>query len=204
VVDENNQPIAKQEFVLTSANGKEQKKKTNDKGEAKFGGLDDGAYTLHGQIAGYVAAKSEPMEVSGNSEKPCKMTLVSANYANAKLQEVMQLIQQKKLPEAEAAAKKVVEMMPAEGAAHYVLAVAYAYSGKEEAVPEITKAVELSPDKFKDKELPIKMQALNQQAEIAKNKKDFTGAIKKYEQMLAMSPNDPTVLYNMAVTYAAE
>ena len=203
MVDENDKPIAKQEFTLTSGTGKQQKKKTNDEGQAKFGGLDDGTYTLSAELPGFVAGKSAPMEVSGNAEKPCKYTLVSAAYANSKLQEVMGLVQQKKFTEAEAAAKKLVEVMPGEGAAHYVLAVTYAYEGKDEAGPEIKKAVELSPEKFKDKELPIQMQALNQQAENAKQKKDFPAAIGKYEQMLTMSPNDPTVLYNMAVTYAA-
>jgi hypothetical protein len=84
VSDENDKPVAKQEFTLTSDKGKTQKKKTNDQGEAKFGGLDDGTYTLSAEIQGYVSSKSAPMEVSGNAEKPCKYTLVSATYANAK------------------------------------------------------------------------------------------------------------------------
>ncbi|MBI2816974.1 MAG: tetratricopeptide repeat protein [Acidobacteria bacterium] len=203
MVDESDKPIAKQEFTLTSESGKQHKKKTNEQGEAKFGGLDDGTYTLSSEIPGFVEGKSAPMEVSGNAEKPCKYTLVSAAYANGRLKEVMSLIQQKKFAEAEATSKKLVEMMPGEGAAYYVLAVTYAYEGKEEAIPTIKKAVELAPDKFKDKELPIQMQALNQQAENAKQKKDFPAAIQKYETMLSISPNDPTVLFNMAVTYAA-
>ena len=202
VVDETDKPVAKQEFTLASAAGKTKKGKTNDQGEVKFTGLDDGSYTLSGEIQGYVESKSAPIEVSGNAEKTCKYTLVSATFANAKLQEVMQLVQQKKLADAEAAAKKITDMMPGEASAHYVLSVAYAYEGKSaEAEPEVKKAAELMPDKFKDKVVPIQMQALNQEAEMLKAKGDNAGAIKKYEAMLVVSPNDPTVYYNMAVTY---
>ena len=203
VVDENDKPIAKQEVTLTSASGKSSKKKTNDQGEVKFGGLDDGAYTLAGEIQGYVAAKSAAYELSGNAEKPCKYIVVSASFANGKLQEVMQLIQQKKTADAEALAKQLIEMMPGEGSTHYVLAVAYAYDGSDSAETEVKKAAELSPDKFKDKVMPIQMQALNQQAEAAKQKRDYQAAIKKYEAMQKLSPNDATVYYNMAVAYAS-
>lgn len=196
VVDESGKPLAKQEITLTSSAGKQQKKKTNDQGEVKFGGVDDGSYTVGAE--GAVAGK---VDVTGNAEQPCKYVALSAAFANSKLQEVMQLVQNKKYEEAEDAAKKLVEMMPGEGAAHYVLAVAYAYEGKEDAGTEVKKAAELSPDKFKDKVVPIQMQSLNQEAEMAKQKNDYAGAIKKYESMLAVSPNDPTVYYNMAVTY---
>ncbi len=197
VVDESGKPVAKQEITLTSSAGKQQKKKTNDQGEVKFGGVDDGLYTIGGE--GAVAGK---VDVTGNADQPCKYVALSAAFANSKLQEVMQLVQNKKYAEAEAAAKKLVELMPGEGAAHYVLAVAYAYEGKEDAVTEAKKAAELNPDKFKDKVGPIQMQILNQQAETAKQKGDFPAAIKRYEAILAVSPNDPTVYYNMAVTYA--
>lgn len=202
VVDESDKPVGKQEFTVASASGKSKKAKTNDQGEVKFSGLDDGSYTVSGEIQGYVQSKSAPVELSGNAEKTCKYTLVTAQYANAKLQEVMQLVQQKKLAEAEATAKKLTEMMPGEASAHYVLSVAYAYEGKSaEAEPEVKKAAEILPDKFKDKVIPIQMQALNQEAETLKAKGDNAGAIKKYETMLTVSPNDPTVYYNMAVTY---
>jgi tetratricopeptide (TPR) repeat protein len=202
VVDEADKPVGKQEFTVASASGKSKKAKTNDQGQVKFSGLDDGAYTLSGEIQGYVQSKSAPVELSGNAEKSCKYTLVSAQFANAKLQEVMQLVQQKKLADAEATAKKLIEMMPGEASAHYVLSVAYAYQGKSaEAEPEVKKAAELLPEKFKDKVIPIQMQSLNQEAETLKAKGDNAGAIKKYEAMLTVSPNDPTVYYNMAVTY---
>lgn len=202
IVDETDKPIAKQEFTLTSDKGKESKKKTNDKGELKFGGLDDGTYSLSGEVVGYVAGKW-PVDIAGNGEKSGKYTLVSAGYANAKLQEVMQLIQGKKLADAETLAKKLVETMPTEASAHYVLSVVYAYEGNDQAGAEVKKAAELNPKSYSDKLLPIQMQGLNQQAEAAKQKKDFATALKKYEEMSALSPNEPTVYYNMAVAYAA-
>lgn len=195
VVDENGSPVAKQEITLTSAAGKKKESKTNDQGEVKFGTMDDGSYSIgrEGAVVGRV-------DVSGTAQ-PCKYIAVSAQFANGKLQEVMQLIQGRKFPEAEVAAKKVVELMPSEGAAHYVLSVAYAYQGKEDADGEVKKAADLSPDKFKDKVVPIEMQALNAQAEEARQKNDIPGAIKKYEAILQISPDNPTVYYNMAVTY---
>ncbi len=227
VVDETDKPIAKQEFILTSAAGKQSKKKTNDQGEVKFSGLDDGSYTLNGEIQGYVTGKSAPMEVSGNAEKPCKFTLVSATYANTKLQAVMQLVQEasqflqqavrltgddakkksqeaaEKFKSAEQTGKALIQLMPGEAAGHYVLSVVYAYQGNEAAGDAVKKAAELNPEKFKDKVVPIQMQTLNVEAELAKQKNDFNGALKKYEAMLALAPNDSTVYYNMAVTYAA-
>ena len=196
IVDEEGKPVAKQEFLLTSAGGKQTKKKTGDQGDLKFTGLDDGSYTLGGE-----ALVPSKYEVSGNTEIACKYTVVSAASANAKLQEVMQLVQQKKYAEAEEKSKKLVEIMPNEGASHYVLAVAYAYQGNEAAGAEVKKAAELSPDKFQKNVVPIQMQALNIEAEQAKQKGDYPGAIKKYESMLAVAPNDPIAYYNMAVTY---
>ena len=201
IVDETGKPLAKQEIVLTTAGTqKEQKKKTNDKGEVEFKGLDDGSYQLSAE-APYLPAKSEPIDLSGNAEKTCKQVVPSVTYANSELQSVMLLVQQKKYAEAEEKSKKLVTMMPNEGASHYVLAVTYAYEGNEAAIPEVKKAAELTPDKFQKNVVPIQMQVLNQEAEVLKQKGDYPGAIKKYEAMVAVSPNDPTVFYNMAVTY---
>ena len=162
VADEDGKPVAKQEFMLTSAGGKQVKKKTGDQGEVKFTGLDDGSYTLGGE--GSVPGK---FEVAGNTEVACKFTVVSAAAANSKLQEIMQLVQAKKYAEAEEKSKKLVLIMPSEGASHYVLAVAYAFQGNEAAGAEVKKAAELSPDKFQKNVIPIQMQALNIEAEQA-------------------------------------
>ena len=203
IVDETGKPLAKQEIVLTTAGTqKEQKKKTNDKGEVEFKGLDDGSYQISAE-APYLPAKSEAIELSGNAEKTCKQVIPSVTYANSELQSVMQLVQQKKYAEAEEKSKKLVAMMPNEGASHYVLAVTYAYEGNEAAVAEVKKAAELTPDKFQKNVGPIQLQAFNTEADALRQKGDIPGAIKKYEAMLAISPNDPTVYFNLAITYAA-
>jgi len=197
VLDDSGQPVAKKDIVLTSSGGKQTKKKTNEQGEVKFTGVEDGAYSiaLDGAVPGRV-------EVSG-ADTPCKYNALSAATANAKISGVMDLIKERKYPEAEAEAKKVVDLMPGEATAHYALAVAYAYTGNEQAGAEADKAAELSPDRFKDKVNLIKMQAINVQAENDKKKGDFNSAIKRYQSLQGLAPNDPTVYYNMAVTYGA-
>jgi tetratricopeptide (TPR) repeat protein len=203
VVDEAGKPIEKGEMVLTAVDGgKENKRRTNDKGQVEFKGLDDGAYTIRGDVEGYVFSNSAPMEIAGNVTKPCNYTLVSATHANSMLQGVLNLLQQKKVAEAETSALKAVELMPEESGAHYVLAVAYATGGKEpEALSSIKKAAELSPEKFGDKVEIVHMSAISVQADQLMAKNDFDGAIKKYEQMIALNPSEPIAYYNMAVAY---
>jgi tetratricopeptide (TPR) repeat protein len=203
IVDETGKPIAKGEMVLTAVNGgKENKRRTNDRGQIEFKGLDDGAYQIRGNVDGYVFSSSAPIELSGNVTKPCNHTLISANAANVMLQEVLQLTQQKKVPEAEEKAKKVVETLPEESGAHYVLAVAYASGGKEpEAVASIKKAAELNQEKFGPMVKVVHMSALSAQADQLMAKNDYDGAIKKYEAMVAVDPAEPIAYYNMAVAY---
>jgi outer membrane protein assembly factor BamD (BamD/ComL family) len=206
VVDETGKPIAKGEIVLTAVNGgKETKRKTNDRGQVEFKGLDDGAYQVGGNVDGYVFSPSAPMNLSGNVTQPCSHTLVSTNHANTILQEVLQLTQQKKLAEAEEKGKKVVELMPEESGSHYVLAFALASAGKEpEAVAAITKAAELSPEKYKDKVKDVQMMAIGTQADQLMAKGDLDAAIKKYESMLAVNNTGEIASYayfNMAVAY---
>ena len=203
IVDEAGKPIEKGEMVLTAVEGgKESRRKTNEKGQIEFKGLDDGAYQIRGNVDGYVSSQSPRMELSGNVTKPCNHTLISANHANAMLQEVLLLTQQKKLAEAEEKGKKVVEMLPEESGSHYVLAVAYATGGKEtEALAAIKKAAELSPEKFQDRVQVVQMSAISVQADQLMAKNDYAGAIKKYEAMIAVNPTEPIAYYNMAVAY---
>ena len=203
IVDETGKPIEKGEMILTAVDGgKENKRRTNDKGQVEFKGLDDGAYTIRGNEDGYIFSNSAPMEVAGNITKPCAYTLVSAAHANTLLQGVLNLLQQKKVAEAETSALKAVELMPDESGAHYVLAVAYATGGKEpEAVASIKKAAEMSPEKFGDKVEIVHMSAISVQADQLMAKNDFDGAIKKYQEMIALNPTEPIAYYNMAVAY---
>jgi tetratricopeptide (TPR) repeat protein len=202
VVDEKGTPIAKQEFILTGA-GKEFKKKTNDKGQVEFGGLDDGSYQLQGTIEGYVLSKSSPMEIAGNVEKPCTYTLMTAAYANSLLMEVQGLLQKKDYPAAQEKGKKTAEMLPNESAAHYMVAVAYAYTGNEEdSSAAMKKAAELNPEQYEKMIPSIRLAALDAQVKAADAKKDLDGMMKIYERMLEATEEKGTVYYNMATSYA--
>ncbi|MGH9785870.1 MAG: tetratricopeptide repeat protein [Terriglobia bacterium] len=204
-VDETGKPLAKQEFVLTAVNGgKETKRRANDQGLAEFKGLDDGSYHVRpgDDIQGYVIHKSPPIQLSGNQTQTCTHKLLSVNYANGLLQEVLTLTQQKKLAEAEERGKRAIDLMPEESGAHYVLAVAYATGGKEaDAVTAIQKAAEIAPDKYGDKVQMVRLSAISAQADQLMAKNDLEGALKKYQDMLAVAPNEPVAHYNMAIAY---
>ena len=203
VVDETGKPIEKGNMVLTAVNGgKENKRRTNNDGEVEFKGLDDGAYKIRGDMDDYIASNSTPMEIAGNITKPCSYTLISATHANAIMQEVLTLLQQKKAAEAETKGMQTVELMPEEAGAHYVLAVAYAAGGKEDgALTSIKKAAELSPERFGNKVQIVQTIAMGVQADQLTAKDDFDGAIKKYNEMIAINPSEPNTYYNMAVAY---
>lgn len=203
VVDETGKPIAKQDMVLAAVQGgKEAKRKTNDRGQVEFKGLDDGAYQIRGDADGYVLSKSAPMNLSGNKVHPCNYKLISATYANTLLTEVLQLTQQKKLAEAEEKGKKVVGELPEESGSHYVLAVVYASGGKEtEAVASIQKAAEINPEKYADMVTVVRLSAISAQADQLMAKNDLEGALKKYQDMLTVAPNEPIAHYNMAIAY---
>lgn len=206
MVDENGKPLAKQQMVLSTTVGgkdKEWKRKTDEAGLVEFKGLDEGSYQVRGEIQGYVAGKSEPIPLPGNESQPCHLTIPSTTAANALLQEVLQLVRQKQHVEAQEKGKKVVQWLPEEAGAHYVLAVAYASAGQEEgAVTAIQKAAKLNGEKYQGMIPTVHVMALSAQADIALAKKDFEGAMKKYEAMQAISPKEPTVYYNMAMAYA--
>ena len=203
VADETGKPIAKQDMVLMAVQGgKEFKRKTNDRGLVEFKGLDDGAYQVRGDTDGYVLSKSAPMNLSGNKAHPCNFRLNSVNYANSLLQQVLTLTQQKKLGEAEAAGKKAVEELPEESGSHYVLSVVYASTGREaEAVAAIQKAAELNQEKYGNMVTVVRLSAISAQADQLMAKNDLEGAIKKYNDMLAVAPNEPVAHYNMAIAY---
>ncbi len=203
IVDEAGNPVAKQEMVLASTrDGKEWKKKTNDKGLVEFKGLEDGSYQLRGQAEGYLFAKSAPIELTGNVQKPCQHTLPSVNFYNTLLQDVLNAVKEKKFSVAEEKGKKAVELSPQEAGAHYVLSVSYASQGREsDALAAVKKAAELNPEKFQQFVVPIQLGALDEQAKQANAKGDFAAAIQKYENMLTISPNEANVHYNIALAY---
>lgn len=203
IVDETGKPVAKQEMVLTAVQGgKELKRRTNDRGEVEFKGLDDGRYQIRGEMDGYVLSKSPPMNLSGNKAHPCNFKLASVNYANGLLQEVLQLTQQKKLAEAEEKGKKAVAELPEESGSHYVLSVALASAGKEaDAVAAMQKAAEINPEKYGNMVTVVRLSAISAQADQLMAKNDLEGAVKKYQDMLVVAPNEPVAHYNMAIAY---
>jgi len=203
VVDENGNPIQDGEMILTEVrNGRERDEETNDDGRVEFRGLDDGAYRLRGNVEGYIVSDSPPMEISGDITKQCDYTLVSVNHANAMLQRVQTLTRQRNLEEAEAEGLKVVEMMPDEASAHFVLSVAYATGGKEqEAIAAIEKAAELNPAQFQGRVQLVTLSAMSTVADQLVANNDFDAAIQKYEEMIELNPAEPLVYYNMAVAY---
>ena len=164
--------------------------------------MDDGSYQVQVEIQGFVPAKSAPIELSGNASKTCTQKALSVNYANALLQQVLALTQQKKFAEAAERGKTAVELLPQESGAYYVLAVAYAAAGNEpDGVAAIEKAAALNPAKYKDMVSVVRLTALGAQADAAMAKNDLDGAMKKYESMLAVNPNESTVYFNIAVAY---
>ena len=206
ITDETGKPLGKEQIVLVADGAeKEKKEKTNGEGVVQFKGLDDGTYRMYGVIQGYVGSKSAPIQLSGNAEKTCTYIIASANYANTLLQEVLQLVKQRKYAEAEQKGTKAAELLPGEAGAHYVLAISHASLGKEnEAVKEIKTAAELSPEKYKDVVTPVHLMALDTQATQAMSKGNFDGAMQTYEAMQKVAPNDPTVYYNMSVAYGRQ
>jgi tetratricopeptide (TPR) repeat protein len=203
ITDEKGAPVAKQEMILNDAAGKEWKKKTNDKGQVEFGGLDDGAYNIRGNVEGYLVSKSPAMDISGNAKKPCAYTLMSVDYANSVLTEVQALLQAKNYAGAQEKGKKAVELLPNESAGHYMLAVAYAYTGNEvDSLAEIKRAAELNPDQYQKMIPGIRLAALDTQVKAAEAKKDLEGMMKIYERMLDATEEKGTVYYNMATAYA--
>ena len=203
IVDENGNPIQDGEMILTEVrNGRERDEDTNDDGRVEFRGLDDGAYRIRGNVDGYIASDSAPMEISGDITKQCNYTLVSVDHANAMLQRVQALTRQRNLEEAEAEGLKVVELMPEEASAHFVLSVAYASGGKEqEAVAAIERAAELNPAQFQGRVELVTLSAMSTAADQLVANNDFDAAIQKYEEMIEINPAEPLVYYNMAVAY---
>lgn len=203
IVDENGTPIQDGEMILTEVrNGRERDEETNDDGRVEFRGLDDGAYRIRGNVDGYIASDSAPMEISGDITKQCNYTLVSVDHANAMLQRVQALTRQRNLEEAEAEGLKVVELMPEEASAHFVLSVAYASGGKEqEAVAAIERAAELNPAQFQGRVELVTLSAMSTAADQLVANNDFDAAIQKYEEMIEINPAEPLVYYNMAVAY---
>ena len=195
-------PAAKLEFVLThTASNKQWKKKANDKGMVEFKGLPDGTFRLQGALEGYLLTKADGIELSGNAAKTCSPVFVSIDQLNKLLNDAMEAARTQKPDVAIEKAQAAIALAPSIPQAHNMLAVAYAKKGLvDEAMASVRKAAALDKG-FEQMLVPIHMEALGTQAGEALAKKDFDGAIKKYQEIAAVAPEEPTVYYNMALAY---
>ena len=204
VVDEAGNPLDKQEILVTlTQTGKEWKRKTNKRGEVQFKGLNDGTYQIAGyELQDYFAKPTDPVELSGNVTHPCNLTLASLNYMNQLLQGGFQAMREGKYDLAIEKGNEVITLSPGMAQGHLVISFGYAGKGMtDEALKEVNAAAEIDPENFQNMVTQVHVMAIGALANQAEGKNDFDGAISKYEEILAVSPNDPNAYYNMAVAY---
>jgi len=203
VADEAGNPAQKIEVVLTlKSTGKQWKKKTNDKGTVEFKGLEDGSYRFQAAIEGFLLTKGDSIELSGNTTKTCQPTFVSVNRLNQLLTDANEASRTLNVDLAIEKGKSAVELAPSIPNTYIVLAIAYARKGMvEDAVASAKKAAELDSAQFGNMVIAVHMEALGTLASQALAKLDFDGAIKRYQEVIALAPNEPTVYYNMALAY---
>ncbi len=206
LTDETGQPVPKgTEITLQAAAGKDAgkdwKKKTDDKGGVEFKGLQDGSYNLQAAMAGHLLTNAGPFDLAGNAQPACSPRFVSVEKLNQLLTEANEAARVGKLDESLEKGKAAVAMAPAIPNSHFVLAVAYAKKGMvDEAMASAKKAAELDK-KFEPMQVQIHMEALGTQASAAMNKQDFDTAIKIYQQVQVLAPNEGIVYYNLALAY---
>ena len=204
VVDEAGNPLDKQELLVTlTQTGKEWKRKTNKKGEVQFKGLNDGSYQIEGyKLEDYFTKKSDPVELSGNVTHPCNLTFMTVNYMNQLLQAGIQAVRAGKPELAIEKGNEAISLSPDMAQGHYVVSIGYAVQGmRTEAEEEINIAAEIDPENFQKMVTQVQVMSLGAQANQAEGKNDYDGAISKYEDILAISPNDANAYYNIALAY---
>ena len=195
------EPAVKLEFVLKNTEGKEWKKKTNDKGEIEFKGLKDGKYNLEGGMDNHLLVKAKGLEISGNKVNTCNSMFVSIGKLNTMLNAANAAMVAGKNDEAIAKADELLAMAPELPNPMVIKAVALANKGDmDNAVKNIEAAAALD-EQHKPKIELVKMQALSAQASNALQKKDFDGAIAKYQEIAKMKPGEATTYYNMSLAY---
>lgn len=196
------EPAVKSEFVLRSPEqNKEWKKKTNDKGEIEFKGLKDGKYNLEGAMDNHLLTKAKGIVVSGNKVNTCVPVFVSVDKLNTMLGNANALMIGGKNDEAIAKADEILAIAPDIPNPLVIKAVAQANKGMlEEAVKNIEAAAALDESQKPKIEL-VRMQALSAQAGAALQKKDFDGAIAKYQEIAKLKPGEATTYYNLSLAY---
>ena len=204
VVDEAGNPLDKQELLVTlTQTGKEWKRKTNKKGEVQFKGLNDGTYQIEGyELQDYFAKPSDPVELSGNVTHPCDLTFVTVNYMDQLLQGGLLAARERKYDLTIEKGNEAISWSPNMAQGYYVVSLGYAAQGMtNEALEAVNTAAEKDPENFQKMVTQIHVLALGAQASQAEGKSDYDGAISKYEEILAVSPNDANAYYNLALAY---
>ena len=203
VTQQDGLPAEKVELILTgTASDKEWKKRTNDKGEVEFGGLPDGTYSMMGAVDGFLLTKASGFELSGNVTLACAPVFVSINVLNQLLIEANNAASSRNADLAIEKGMEARELAPNIPNTHIVLAIAYARKGLvDEAVAAAQEAGKLDPDQFGEMEPVVRMEALGSQASALLANKDFDGAIAKYQEIIAIAPDEGTVYYNLALAY---
>ncbi|OFV99460.1 MAG: hypothetical protein A3F68_09050 [Acidobacteria bacterium RIFCSPLOWO2_12_FULL_54_10] len=204
LTDETGKPLEKAQAVLVSVeNSKEKKEKTDEQGVVLFKGMDDGAYQVYAVVEGRIPSKSAHISLSGNAEQTCAHIVPTPAYAQSLLQDGMGMLQQNKFPETVEKGKRAVEVLPGIGDSYYILAAGYAGLGNaDEALKSISMAAKLDAAKFEKLVPQVHIMALDRQAIQAADKGDLDTALKTYEAMLKINPNDAETFYSIAVAHA--
>ena len=196
------EPAVKQEFILRSPEqNKEWKKKTNDKGEIEFKGLKTGKYNLEGGWDNHLLTKAKGLEISGNKVNTCAPVFVNVGKLNTLLSNANTLMIGGKNDEAIAKSDEILAIAPDLPNPMVIKAVALANKGMlDEAMKNIEAAAALD-EQHKPKVELVHMQALSAQASSSLQKKDFDGAIAKYQEIAKLKPGEATTYYNMSLAY---
>lgn len=206
LTDETGKPLEKAQAILVNVeSSKEKKEKTDEQGVVLFKGMDDGAYQVYAVVEGRTPSKSAPINLSGNAEQTCSHIVPTAEYAQALLKDGMDLLQQNKFVEAVEKGKRAVEVLPGIGGSYYIMAAGNAGLGNaDEALKAITIAAKMDPTNFEKMVPQIHIMALDRQAVQAANKGDLEKALKTYDEMLKINPNDAETYYSIAIAQARQ
>ena len=196
------EPAVKAEFILRSPEqNKEWKKKTNDKGEIEFKGLKDGKYNLEGGWENHLLTKAKGLEISGNKVNTCAPVFVNVAKLNTLLSSANTLMISGKNDEAIAKSDEILVIAPDLPNPMVIKAVALANKGMlDDAMKNIEAAAAIDEAQKPKIEL-VRMQALSSQAGAALQKKDFDGAIAKYQEIAKLKPGEATTYYNLSLAY---
>lgn len=195
-------PAAKVEFILRNPEmNKEWKKKSNDKGQIEFKGLKDGKYNLEGGLENHLLTKAKGLEISGNKVNTCAPMFVNVGKLNTMLNAANTAMISGKNDEAIAKSDELLVLAPDLPNPMVIKAVALANKGDLESAMKNIEAAAALDEQHKPKIELVKMQALSAQAGSSLQKKDFDGAIAKYQEIAKLKPGEPTTYYNLSLAY---